>query len=483
MDYHLLSRVITELSERLTGGRLERIFEDDHGDFYLAVTRAGKTSTLLLSPDRALPRLHLVSKKPAAAVAPSGFAQYLRSRLPGARVAGIGLLNEDRVAEFRFARSGKEYRLLFELFGPLPNMILAEGTANILAVRRPLPAGEKASRPLLPGMAYLPPEKKPRSPGSGAERDRTGVRTGQAAAAGLSANRSAELLYDRLVHDRQASLLRKGLSAALTKALSRAERREEAIAGDLASAGRANDYRQAGELILANLKTLVKGAGTALLAGYDGRSVTVTLDPVLSPAENAGRYFRKYKKAKAGIGLIAARLGETRAEASSLRAFLVELDAAGDLNALGALQAKLAKQGLAPGRTRHPGRSAGRERTAAPPYRRFEFSGWEILVGRSAAGNDELTLKLARPHDLWLHAEGIPGSHVLVRTRKGGEVPQEVLLKAASLAAYFSRGRGAGKVPVACTQAKFVKKPKGAKPGTVTLSRRHTIMVKPEKDV
>jgi predicted ribosome quality control (RQC) complex YloA/Tae2 family protein len=118
--------------------------------------------------------------------------------------------------------------------------------------------------------------------------------------------------------------------------------------------------------------------------------------------------------------------------------------------------------------------------SASPAIRKIIFNGWEILVGKSAAGNDHLTTKIARPDDLWLHAEGIPGSHVLVRNPNAGDIPPEVLLKAAALAAFHSKGKNAGKVPVTYTRAGLVKKPRGAKPGLVTLQERKSLMVRPE---
>ena len=101
-------------------------------------------------------------------------------------------------------------------------------------------------------------------------------------------------------------------------------------------------------------------------------------------------------------------------------------------------------------------------------------------MGKSAAGNDHLTMKLARPDDLWLHAEGMPGSHVIVRNPNALIIPPDVLVKAASLAAFHSKGRNAGKVPVTYTRAGLVKKPKGAKPGLVMLQERKSLMVIPE---
>jgi predicted ribosome quality control (RQC) complex YloA/Tae2 family protein len=102
-------------------------------------------------------------------------------------------------------------------------------------------------------------------------------------------------------------------------------------------------------------------------------------------------------------------------------------------------------------------------------------------VGKSASGNDHITTKLARPDDLWLHAEGMPGSHVLVRNPGRADIPQDVFMKAAALAAFYSKGRKAAKVPVTYARARFVKKPKGAKPGLVTLSKRNTVMAVPEE--
>jgi predicted ribosome quality control (RQC) complex YloA/Tae2 family protein len=479
MDFNLLSKVVNELAAALAGARVERVYQVAGNDLCIVFHRARKSCTLLLSPDRALPRMHLVSRKRAAADARAGFVLYLRSHLPGATVASIGLLNDDRIAEFLFKKAGKELRLVFELFGSRVNLLLIDRSSRILAVYRPVPAGEGTARPLLPGMLYAPPEKKPARP----EKDGTSLRspgiTEEAPSGDVPVNRHVELLYERLLQERLEGGLRKEMSSALMKALSRAERRAKAVQGDLATAEKADDERQAGELILANLRSLTKGAESALLSGYDGRTVSVTLDPTLSPGENADRYFRRYKKAKAGLALITRRLAGARAEASSFRELLSELAAADGLDALTNLHDKLVKKGLLKGRAGGKGRK--KKEQAAPAYRRFEYQGWEILVGRSAAGNDEISHRLARPDDLWLHAEGMPGSHVLLRNPKAGEVPAGVLMKAASLAAYYSKGRAAGKVPVAYTQAKFVKKPKGAKPGTVTLSRRKTVMVKPEE--
>jgi predicted ribosome quality control (RQC) complex YloA/Tae2 family protein len=109
--------------------------------------------------------------------------------------------------------------------------------------------------------------------------------------------------------------------------------------------------------------------------------------------------------------------------------------------------------------------------------------GLRILVGKSGAGNDHLTWRLARSHDLWLHAQGIPGSHVLVRLEKGKQPPPRTLREAAQLAAYYSRARGQVKVPVEYALRKYLRKPKAAAPGAVLVTQEKTILVRPDPDL
>jgi predicted ribosome quality control (RQC) complex YloA/Tae2 family protein len=251
------------------------------------------------------------------------------------------------------------------------------------------------------------------------------------------------------------------------------------LSGDLQSADRVEEYRQAGDLVLAHLKELRTGMERADLVGYDGSTVTVILDPKRSPSGNAELYFKKYKKARMGRDIIAARLRRTNDEASYLKSLFNDIEQAQDVDALMSIRSELVAQGrLEQKQVLH---KKMRQGTASPAIRKIMFNGWEILVGKSAAGNDQLTMKIARPDDLWLHAEGMPGSHVIVRNPNAGTIPPDVLVKAAALAAFHSKGRNAGKVPVTYTRAGLVKKPRGAKPGLVMLQERRSLMVKPEE--
>src|SRR5512144_3128903 len=117
MNYDVLVPVVEELSSLLTGARVERVLQGEDGGLYLLFRKDRKDFTLLLSPDRSLPRLHLVSRKPKSASGPHPLVLNLRSRLPGSRLTHISLLNDDRIVVLRFIRDDAEYRLFFELTG------------------------------------------------------------------------------------------------------------------------------------------------------------------------------------------------------------------------------------------------------------------------------------------------------------------------------------------------------------------------------
>jgi predicted ribosome quality control (RQC) complex YloA/Tae2 family protein len=471
MQFHILSLVVEELGALLTNARVERVYQGRGGGLYLLLNRDRKKFSLLFSPDRALPRIHLVSAKPEAENPPHGFILFLRSRVSGSRLKSIGLVNQDRIVEIRFSRQGEEYLLLFELFGSSANLVLVDASSTILAVYSPVPPSEEAARPLLPGLHYSAPEK----PGvtSLQKIDLSG-----GFEAGSSPNRAAELFYERLIEQRHIDTLRTELSSRIRKDLSKTVRLKNALSGDLQSADRVDEYRQAGDLVLAHLKELRTGMERADLTGYDGRTVEVMLDPKRSPSGNAELYFKRYKKARNGRDIIAARLRQSVDQASYLKSLLNDIEQSRDVESLMSIRSGLVAKGRFEQKTVPIKKT--QQKTASPAIRKIMFNGWEILLGKSAAGNDHLTMKMARPDDLWLHAEGMPGSHVLVRNPNAGAIPPDVLVKAAALAAFHSKGRHAGKVPVTYTRAGLVNKPRGAKPGLVTLQERKSLMVKPE---
>ncbi|HAR46928.1 MAG TPA: hypothetical protein DCS05_12420 [Nitrospiraceae bacterium] len=481
MEYHLLKGVVEELGSILPGARVDRVYEGADRELLIAYRDRRKSRVLLFASAGPFSRIHLVTRKPPAAASLSPFTQYLRSRLPGAKILYAALLGDDRIVEMAFGTADEEYRLIFEVFGSMPTLLLTDRSGRILALSRQRPPDARSMRILLPGLIY----EAPAPAGSGKKGSGFVIPVAGAATSGTGqavVNRDAEVFYERALQDRSREVLGKKLAGTIAAALRKTQRRVSALTGDSERAEQADEYRLAGELIHANLNVIRKGEERVELTGYDGSRRTIVLDGRLSPARNAEQYFKKFKKAKAGLAIIAARLEQSQQELSQLTALDQQLRTAAGDAALRQVNDCLASLRIGSDRARGAGKKGAGKGGGTEPFRRYLLAGWEILVGRSAAGNDYITTKLARPADLWMHAEGMPGSHVLVRNPSDRDVPPEVFSRAAGLAAYYSKGRGAGKVPVTYTFAKYVRKPKGAKPGLVVLSQRATIMAAPAGD-
>jgi predicted ribosome quality control (RQC) complex YloA/Tae2 family protein len=201
--------------------------------------------------------------------------------------------------------------------------------------------------------------------------------------------------------------------------------------------------------------------------------VPIALDPALSAAENAQRWLRRAKRYQAAAERIEARRLEVGEELSRAESLLSRAGSAQDAGQLAAVEAE------------SPAASPGRSKAqAAPrlPYRKFiSQSGAPILVGRSARDNDTLTIRVARGNDLWLHARGMQGAHVVVPGP--GESPDpRTLGDAALLAAHFSSARGQEGVEVAWTRCKHVRKAKGSAPGSVTVTQEKVLRVRLDED-
>ena len=188
------------------------------------------------------------------------------------------------------------------------------------------------------------------------------------------------------------------------------------------------------------------------------------------------RYYRRYRRIVDSAARVAARGEEVAARVTALRALLAELEAA-PLLGLERLEKEARRLSAGPRKEKAKRRNS----EPPPPHRNFRsLSGLTILVGRGAEENDTLTFRIAHGNDLWLHARGLPGAHVVVRLRKAGAPDQDTLLDAAHLAVHFSDGRGQAAVDVAYTHVKHVRKAKGAGPGAVTYSQERVILLRVE---
>ena len=248
---------------------------------------------------------------------------------------------------------------------------------------------------------------------------------------------------------------------------------------ELAQTENREEIRRQAELITANMYRIRKGQRELLCENYFEEGypeIAIPLDPLKTPQQNAAALYKEFTRKKAAKEHLTTLIGEGEKQCDYLAAVLDEIERAENERDLADIRRELKETGYL---KKTKTTKADRAKPQAP-LRFISSDGLEILVGRSNMQNDELTFKLARRTDLWLHVQKLHGSHVVLRT-DGIEPPLRSIEEAASLAAYYSQGREAGKIPVDITQIRFVKKPAGALPGAVLYTDYSTVFVAPDE--
>ncbi len=271
---------------------------------------------------------------------------------------------------------------------------------------------------------------------------------------------------------------KKPVQAALDGSEARLRAKIESLRSGLRDDGELTRLKQAGELILAYQYVLTDGQ-TELRAQYDpaGAELAIALDPDLSPLENAQAYFRRYEKAKSAAQALPALIKETRIELDFVAQLESDLLAAVNWpeidDVIQALQARGHWRGARLKRIGGGGR--------AGPLRVVSRDGYVIWVGRNSRQNEEVTFKRAKAQDIWLHARGAPGAHVVIRN-DGRRIGEALIAEAAAVAAWHSSRRNDASVPVDYTRVKYVRAIKGAGAGMATYRNERTISVQPQDE-
>lgn len=232
-------------------------------------------------------------------------------------------------------------------------------------------------------------------------------------------------------------------------------------------------YRIYGELLNTYGYNVPEGSKSMeALNYYTGETVTIPLDPDMTPAENAKRYFDKYGKLKRTYEALSTLTEEVRSEIQHLESIATALDIALLEEDLVQIREELTASGYI-----HRRGGSKREKITSKPFHYVSSDGFHIYVGKNNYQNDELTFKFASGNDWWFHAKGMPGSHVVVKCQGNDTLPDRTFEEAAKLAAYYSKGRGQEKVEIDYIQKKHVKKPNGAKPGFVVYYTNFSMMM------
>ncbi|MCA9470998.1 MAG: NFACT family protein [Nitrospirales bacterium] len=506
--------VVEELQRTLTDGIIQKIHQPDPCILTLNVRIPGDTHCLFISLERGYARIHLSSLKFQNPQTPLQFCQYLRSHIEGGRITRIAQEPDDRILYLTITKSSMTYTVVVALTGNQSNVHVLNESWEILRSLK--------SSKIETGQVYMAPQRSarhvPSSPTTLSDiceqEQPTQDKQGKSAPNTFAKRFPVSAKLEEQHQFAQASDKRlawfRTQSATLRKKLKQAVRRERTLEADLLKAETYREYRRYGELLKSQLHAIEPRQTVVQVVDYFDPSMptlSLPLNALHDAVWNMEDYFRKYRKYLSAQEHLQPRLERTHDEIKTVKAELSKLeqeelevlvngppsDHPKDDNAfqLAPEHAKKERphtkkadpQPAQAIRTQHKAAEKEKASVRAKPYRLFEsFDGLLIFVGKSAKDNDTLTLKIAKPDDLWLHARGCPGSHVVVRLEKATEVPHETLRDAATLALFYSDLKKSGKGEVIYTLRKFVKKPKGLKAGAVHVTREKSLWIEVKKE-
>ena len=475
MHQETLKEVVAELEAILPGRFLGRIFQLSPAslaiDFHL-----GQRGHLFISVEPAAPRLYLVKRSirelELKAVSPSPFVQALRAALGEASVLSVTRDDLERIVRFHFSTSSEDVKrplttMVAQLTGRSANLFLLDADDRIVhALRRPTGEGQKV------GELYKSPPPLPTRPSREPVIPRGSF---------LTMSEAVDDYYRGADAEDEFKTAAAKMKDRLRREIAKREKLRGNLKNDLVGHGDADEHKRLGDLLLANIASATRDGETVTLTDYYAEAqpqIEITVDENKSLQDAAAEAFSRYAKAKRAVGEIRERLAKADQELEELKAKQTKLDeaiAGGDESIL---------TSFAEAKQKTNARAKSKESKSIPGTRTYRSSdGYEVLVGKTARDNDNLTFRVARPNDLWLHAGDYPGSHVIVRNASRREIPQRTVIEAAQLAAKFSQASKDSKVIIHYTRRKFLSKPKGSAPGLVRMSSFKTIVVEPAENM
>ncbi|HYN24396.1 MAG TPA: NFACT family protein [Pyrinomonadaceae bacterium] len=484
MNQQTIEEIVKEISSHLIGRFLGRTFQ--LSPLSLAIDFGLRdTGYLFISVDPAAPRVYLIERSSRQmekrSITPSQFVQAMRRSLGGGRLLSVTKDVSERIVRLSFSVENELGEsncaaLVAQLTGRSANLFLLDREGRIThALRSPKGAGQQL------GQQYQAPAQDP--PTAPRKLD---IRNEQESPLEKGTFPSLSAAADDYYLRRESAAIFAARSKAslgkIKKELAQAIRLQSNLRKDLAAHGDSEQHKRYGDLLLANIANAKRDGNKIKLKDYYSEGapeIEIEADENTSLQDEAARYFARYTKAKRATKEIGARrtqLAETITRLEERKAELERIFAARDETAFALFEG--------PGETQPAKKIKRKQSDKIPGVRRYRSSdGYEILVGRAAHTNDQLTFRIARPHDLWLHSADYPGSHVVIRNHRRSEIPHRTIIEAAQIAAKFSQAGDDSRVTVHYTQRKFLSKPKGAAPGLVRMSSFKTITVEPRESI
>ena len=529
-DGIFLHHMTAEL-QRLVGGRIQKINQPFDQELVLTIRSAGKSHKLLLSAHPVFGRVQLTKTDFQNPQNPNNFVMILRKYLAGAFLEKIEQVENDRQIIFHISTKDEigdslKIALISEIMGKHSNIILLEKTSQkIIESIKHIGFSQNQYRTILPGSTYIaPPASNATDPFKATDEEIfdalqteqlqqkfQGIgRDSKIALTGLSVKEFKEKLLtvkpsiyptdnfssiqltddfvsfdslsemldvyyaDKAERDRvkqvAASVIKK-IQNELKKNRDKLKKQER----ELLATDNAEIFRQKGELLNTFLNQVPNDKTSVTLENYyTNEPLDISLNPALSPAQNAQRYFHRYQKLKQAVKFLGEQIAKTKETIHYLESVESNLENA-DVPEIADIREELIQTGYIKQKYRN------KKQKMLPPEKYQAEDGTIILVGKNNLQNEQVSFKLSRRGDLWFHVKDIPGSHVLIT---GNPTPSdETITFAGELAAYFSKARYSNLVQVDVLDVKKLHKPTGTAPGFVTYDREKTIRVTPDEAV
>ncbi len=529
-DGIFLHHMTAEL-QPLVGGRIQKINQPFDQELVLTIRSAGKSHKLLLSAHPVFGRVQLTKTDFQNPQNPNNFVMILRKYLAGAFLEKIEQVENDRQIIFHISTKDEigdslKIALIAEIMGKHSNIILLEKTSQkIIESIKHIGFSQNQYRTILPGSTYIaPPASNATDPFKATDEEIfdalqteqlqqkfQGIgRDSKIALTGLSVKEFKEKLLtvkpsiyptdnfssiqltddfvsfdslsemldvyyaDKAERDRvkqvAASVIKK-IQNELKKNRDKLKKQER----ELLATDNAEIFRQKGELLNTFLNQVPNDKTSVTLENYyTNEPLDIALNPALSPAQNAQRYFHRYQKLKQAVKFLGEQIAKTKETIHYLESVESNLENA-DVPEIADIREELIQTGYITQKYRN------KKQKMLPPEKYQAEDGTIILVGKNNLQNEQVSFKLSRRGDLWFHVMDIPGSHVLIT---GNSNPSdETITFAGELAAYFSKARYSNLVQVDVLDVKKLHKPTGTAPGFVTYDREKTIRVTPDEAV
>ena len=397
------------------------------------------------------------------------FDEYLRN----AKLSGINIIEGERIIVFKFQKITmynelKHYQLYVELIPHYQNIILTDEDKKIIDAKKKISFAENRHRQILPGLKYeLPPSNYKNKKETinfplklidgklveGKNKDFTNINA-----------IFEEKYYNFILRKRNEKIINHKIKK-INKEIKKKQRKIPKLEREYSDEKKKKKWKERAELLKGNFDKIKPGMQEIKVKNYYEEGfpvITIPLDEKKNARQNIQYYFKKYRKARDGKKKIKEQINITQQEIAKLKQQREKLAA----NTQTVIEAEPSK--------------SKQQKKKKKSFKSIRLgNSWEIFVGRNSKENDEITVRMAQPHDWWFHTRIYKGTHVVCRNYKKQELPHKLKFICCRLAAYHSKAKKSSNVPVDYTQIRYVRKPSGSPPGYVIYDHQKTLFIDP----